>query len=73
MATYWVSNSQGGLFIFLDVILDPELESTDAFEEWYCANDIEKITRASVTNILWGELTEEIQEITPETLWTHAD
>ena len=67
MATYWVSNSQGGLFIFCDVILDPE--STDAFEEWYCANDIEKITQASVTNILWGELTEEIQEIKPETPW----
>lgn len=69
MTTYWVSNSQGGLFIFRDVILDPDLDDTFAFEEWYCTNDIEKITQASVTNILWGELTEEIQEIKPETPW----
>lgn len=69
MTTLWVSNSCGALFIFSDVVLNPELDDTEAFEDWYCLNDIEKITKVSVTNVLWGELTQTIKVIKPEVPW----
>jgi len=69
MTSYWVSNGCGALFIFHNVVLDPNLDSTDAFEDWYILNNIEKITKASPSCILWGELSQKIQEIKPDIPW----
>lgn len=70
MPTYWVSNGCGALFIFSDVILDPSLDSTDAFEEWYILNEIEeKHTKSSVSCIQWGELKYKIEVVVATTPW----